>query len=50
MGRGSGEGWATVQTENLGATRHHCVVFPKSSNVNLSEMNVCHLAVVTALP
>lgn len=35
---------------NPGAVSDHSVVFPKTSNVNMSEMNVCHLAAVTALP
>lgn len=35
---------------NLGAASDHFVLFPKTGNVNMSEMNVCHLAVITAQP
>lgn len=38
------------QTGNVGAAVHPFVVFPKARNVNISEMNVCHSAVITALP
>lgn len=37
------------QTRNLGAATDHFVVFPKTSRTNISETNICHLAVVTAL-
>lgn len=42
--RGKQETWV-----NVGAAGHHFVVFPKASNVNISETNVCHSAVTTAL-